>query len=108
MTLDAGDTDLGGSGPIIVDVSGATPSALVVAIGKDRNAYLLNRNNLGGVSAPLAQANVSTGTVIGAAAAYRTSLGTYVVLRPVSGTLTAFRITATNPPTIATGWSISS
>jgi outer membrane protein assembly factor BamB len=108
MTLDAGDTDLGGSGPIIVDVAGATPSALVVAIGKDRNAYLLNRSNLGGVSAPVAQAVVSTGTVIGAAAAYRTSTGTFVVLRPVSGTLTAFRITATNPPTIATGWSVAS
>jgi hypothetical protein len=108
MTLDAGDTDLSGSGPILVDVPGATPSALVVAIGKDRNAYLLDRNNLGGVSAPLAQANVSTGTIIGAAATYRTSTGTYVVLRPVSGTLTAFRITATNPPTIATGWSVSS
>ena len=108
MTLDAGDTDLGGSGPIIVDVPGATPSALVVAIGKDRNAYLLNRANLGGVSAPVAQAVVSTGTIIGAAAAYRTSTGTFVVLRPVSGTLTAFRITATNPPTIATGWSVAS
>jgi len=108
MALDAGDTDLGGSGPIIVDVPGATPSALVVAIGKDRNAYLLNRANLGGVSAPVAQANVSTGTIIGAAATYRTNTSTYVVLRPVSGTLTAFKITATNPPTIATGWSISS
>jgi hypothetical protein len=108
MSLDSSDTDLGGSGPIIVDVPGATPSALVVAIGKDHNAYLLNRNSLGGVSAPLASATVSTGTIIGAAATYRTSLGTYVVLRPISGTLTAFKITATNPPTIATGWSISS
>ena len=108
MSLDSGDTDLGGSGPIVVDVPGATPSALVVAIGKDRNAYVLDRTNLGGVSAPLAVANVSTGTIIGAAATYKTSNGTYVVLRPVSGTLTAFRITATNPPTIATGWSVSS
>jgi outer membrane protein assembly factor BamB len=108
MTLDAGDTDLSGTGPIIVDVPGATPSALVVAIGKDRNAYLLNRTNLGGVSAPVAQAVVSTGTVITAAATYRTTQGTFVVLRPVSGTLTAFKITATNPPTIATGWSVAS
>jgi len=108
MTLDAGDTDLGGSGPIIVDVPGATPSALVVAIGKDRNAYLLNRSNLGGVSAPVAQAVVSTNTIIGAAATYRTSTGTFVVLRPTTGTLTAFRITATSPPTIATGWSVAS
>ncbi len=108
MTLDAGDTDLGGSGPIIVDVPGANPSALVVAIGKDRNAYLLNRTNLGGVSAPVAQANVSTGTIIGAAATYRTNTSTYVVLRPTNNVLTAFKITATSPPTIATGWSISS
>ena len=108
MALDSGDTDLGGSGPVLIDVPGATPSALVLAIGKDRNAYLLNRSNLGGVSAPVAQANVSTSTVIGAAATYRTSTGTFVVLRPASGTLTAFRITATNPPTIAAGWSISS
>jgi outer membrane protein assembly factor BamB len=108
QALDTSDTDLGGSGPIIVDVPGATPSALVVAIGKDRNAYLLNRNNLGGVSAPVAQANVSGGTIIGAAATYRTNTSTYVVLRPISGMLTAFKITATNPPTIATGWTISS
>ncbi|MFZ1217732.1 MAG: plastocyanin/azurin family copper-binding protein, partial [Chthoniobacterales bacterium] len=109
-TLDGSDTDLGGSGPILVDVPGATPSALVVAIGKDHNAYLLNRANLGGVSAALAQASVGTTTTIQAACTYRTSLGTYVVLRPNSGggTLTAFKITAANPPTITTGWTISS
>ena len=108
MSLDSGDADLGGSGPILVDVPGATPSALVVALGKDGNAYLLNRNNLGGVSAPLAQSHVGSGTIIQAAATYRTALGTYVVFRANSSTLTAFRITATNPPTIATGWSVSS
>jgi hypothetical protein len=107
-SLDNFDTDLGGSGPIIVDVPGATPSALVVAIGKDHNAYLLNRANLGGVTAPVAQGSVGTSTVIGAAATYRTSTGTFVVLRPTTGTLTAFRITATSPPTIATGWSVAS
>ena len=69
---------------------------------------MLNRSNLGGVSAPVGQTNVSTGTIIGAAATYQTSNGTFVVLRPVSGTFTAFKITAANPPTIATGWSISS
>ena len=46
--------------------------------------------------------------IIQAAATYKTTNGTYVVLRPSTGTLTAFRITATNPPTIATGWSVSS
>ena len=49
LTLDNGDTDLGGTGAMLVDVPGATPSQLVVAFGKDRNAYVLNRNNLGGI-----------------------------------------------------------
>ncbi len=45
-TLDSEDLDIGGSGPLIVDVPGATPSKLVVALGKDGNAYLLDRTNL--------------------------------------------------------------
>ena len=107
-SLDSGDTDLGGTNPIIVDVPGATPSALVVALGKDHNAYLLDRTNLGGVTAPVAQSVVSSGLIINSPATYRTSQGTFVALRPVSGTLTAFKITPTSPPTIATGWSVSS
>ncbi len=108
QSLDSGDVDLGGSNPIVVDVPGATPSELIVAIGKDRNGYLINRNNLGGIVAPVAQAVVSSGQVINSAATYRTSQGTYVVLRPPNGTLTAFKITATNPPTITTGWTATS
>src|SRR3954469_13653714 len=107
MSLDSGDVDLGGTNAIIVDVPGATTSALVVAIGKDRNGYLLDRNNLSGIVAPVAQASVAAGPVINSAVSYRTSQGTFVALRP-SGTLTTFQITATSPPTIATGWSVSS
>ena len=58
--LDHSNLDLGGSGPLLVDVPGATPSSLVVALGKDGNAYLLNRDNLGGISAPVASSHVST------------------------------------------------
>src|SRR6185369_15908432 len=54
LNLDSFDEDLGSSGPLLVDVPGATPSHLVVARGKDRNAYLVNRDNLGGISAPIA------------------------------------------------------
>jgi hypothetical protein len=107
-SLDSGDVDLGGSNAIILDVPGATPSALVLALGKDRNGYLLDRANLGGISVPVAQAVVSAGQVINAAATYRTIQGTFVVLRPPNGTLTAFKITPANPPTIATGWTVSS
>ena len=51
LQLDDFDLELGGSGPLLVDVPGATPSHLVVALGKDGNAYLLNRSNLGGITA---------------------------------------------------------
>jgi hypothetical protein len=107
LALDQGDTDLGGTGALLVDVPGATPSALVVALGKDGNAYLLNRNTLGGISAPVAQSHVNTGTIIQAAATYRTTLSTYVVFRGNGSTTTAFRITATNPPTITGGWTLT-
>ena len=107
MSLDGGDTDLGGSGPIVVDVPGATPSALVVALGKDGFAYLTNRANLGGVSAPVASASVNTGTIIQAGASYRTSLGTYVVFRGSSSATRTFRINAASPPTITTTWAVT-
>jgi len=107
--LDGGDTDLGSSGPLLVDVPDATPSNLVVALGKDRNAYLLNRNNLGGIGAPVASLQVSDGRIIQAAAAYRTDQATYVAFRAGSQILSTFRITATNPPQIDTihGWNVN-
>lgn len=106
-TLDSRDTDIGSSGPLLVDVPGATPSSLVVAMGKDGNVYLLNRGSLGGISAPLAQSNVSSSTIIQAAATYRTALGTYVVLNGSSSQLIALRIGAASPPTITTAWTES-
>ena len=107
QSLDSGDTDLGGSGPVIVDVPGATPPHLVVALGKDGNAYLINRDNLGGISAPVASLHVSGNSIIQAAATYRTNQGTYVVFRANGSTLSAFRITATNPPAITAAWTKS-
>ena len=42
-----------------------------------------------------------------AAATYRTNQATYVVFRASSSSLSAFRITATNPPTIVPAWIVS-
>jgi hypothetical protein len=105
FALDAADLDLGGSGPLLVDVPGATPFHLVVALGKDGNAYLLNRDNLGGITAPIASLHTEQG-IVGAATTYRTNQGTYVACRAWTYTLSAFRITATNPPAIDTGWTV--
>jgi hypothetical protein len=106
QTLDTDDKDLGGSGPLLVDVPGATPSSLVVALGKDGNAYLLDRGNLGGIAAPVASSHVSNNVIIQAAASYRTNQGTYVVFRGNSSTLSAFRINPGDPPTITDAWSV--
>ena len=106
-SLDGGDVNLGGSGALLVDVPGATPSKLVVSLGKDGNAYLLNRTNLGGVSTPVAQAGVSGSRIIQAAASYRTSGGSYVAFRATGSTVSAFRITSTDPPTIVSAWSVT-
>jgi hypothetical protein len=107
VSLDLADADLGGSGPLVVDVPGANPSQLVVALGKDGNAYLLNRTNLNGVYAPIAQAHVSTNSIIQGAATYQTAQGTYVVFCGNGNQLIAFRIGATAPPTIQSAWTVN-
>jgi PQQ enzyme repeat len=107
LSLDNSDTDLGGVSATVIDVPGATPSQLVLALGKDRNAYLLNRTNLGGITAPVAQANVSGTTLRGTSAVtYRTSQGTYFAFHDDGNAVTAYKITATNPPGIMSAWSM--
>ena len=105
LDLDNVDADLGGSGALLVDVPGATPSHLVVALGKDQKGYLLNRDNLGGISTPIDSSSVGNNSIIQGAATYRTNQSTYVAFRSDRSTLSAFRITAASPPAIATGWS---
>lgn len=110
--LDDKDIDLGGTGPVLLDLPGPAPTKLLVGLGKDGNIYLVDRNNLGGVGKALAVTKVSKSAVINAAAAYTTSQGTYVVFRGKgsdcpdgqSGDLTAVRILPGNPPTVKTAW----
>ena len=109
--LDANDVDLGGTAPILFDLPGAHPSALVVALGKNGKAYLANRTKLGGVRRAPASATVASGAIITGAAAYTTPTATYVVFKGAgarcpgrAGDLTAIRIGAASPPTIATAW----
>ena len=105
LSLDNSDTDLGGVSATVIDVPGATPSQLVLALGKDSNAYLVNRNNLGGITSPVAQANVS-GTNRGiSAVTYHTSQGTYFAFHNDAGAVRAYKVTPTNPPTIVFAWS---
>jgi len=112
MALDNGDLDIGGSGAVLFDLSGATPSQLAIALGKDGYAYLLDRNRLGGVSDPVAVAHVASDSIINAAAVYTTASATYVAFRGrgimctagTSGDLTTIKILPGSPPTIAGSW----
>src|SRR6266481_5229574 len=107
FTLDQGDTDLGGCSATVIDVPGGTPSKLVLALGKDGKGYLLNRNNLGGIAAPVASANLPTAVRGQSAATYRTSQGTYFVFHTESNAVAAYKVTPTNPPSIVSAWTMS-
>ncbi|PYK27288.1 MAG: hypothetical protein DME59_05245 [Verrucomicrobia bacterium] len=107
INLDEGDIDLGGVSATVIDVPGATPSQLVLALGKDSNAYLVDRNNLGGVTSPVAQAGVSGINRGTSAVTYHTSQGTYFAFHNEANAIRAYKITPTNPPTITFAWSMS-
>jgi len=79
-SLDASDLDLGGSGALVVDAPGFTPSQLVLAFGKDGNMFALDRNNLGGIGAQKAVLRVMNGQIVNASAAVTTPSGTFVTL----------------------------
>src|SRR6266536_468193 len=105
--LDGGDTDLGGVSAMLINVPGANPSQLVLVLGKDGNAYLLNRNNLGGIATPVAQLSVPTAVRGQSAATYRTSQGTYFVFHTEGNAVSAYKVNPTNPPIISSAWTVS-
>jgi len=113
-SLDAGDVDLGGSNPLPLNVLGAGGNqALILALGKDRKAYLLDRNNLGGIGGQLAVATVAQRLILASPASY--PLGNDVMVAfdapgsqcPASsrgGDLTVLKIRAGSPPAMSTAW----
>jgi hypothetical protein len=111
-TLDSSDADL--TGPAMpLDLPDATPSALLVSFDKLGNVYLLSRDDLGGIGAPVAKLQAAGG-IINTSALYRTASGTYVVFRAhgvaacpgvtASSSLVAVEITAGAPPTLSLAW----
>jgi len=110
--LDSADSDIGGTGPVLLDIAGAAHSALVIGLGKDGNAYLLDRSTLGGISDPMVLAPVASGTIINAAAAYSTAQGSYVAFKGTgsrcpsgqSGGLVALKISAGSSPAVSVAW----
>jgi len=78
--MDAADQDLGGTEalPFDIPVAGAAPAKRLIAFGKDGNAYLVDRTDLGGIGGALAVVPVSTGAIRTAPAIYATPGGAMV------------------------------
>jgi hypothetical protein len=111
-SLDDRDADLGGTNPLLFDVPRANaPQPLVLALGKDRRAYLLDRRHLGGVGGSLAAETVATGPIRTAPAAYPAPDGVFVAFEGEGancpsrvGNLTALEVRPGAPPTLSTAW----
>jgi hypothetical protein len=117
--LDERDADLGGSNPLVLNVpsgeapSNASPRPLVLALGKDARAYLLDRNNLGGIGGSLASKTVSTRPIRTTPAAYPADDGVFVAFQSPGANcpaarggdnLTVLHIRASSPPSLDTAW----
>jgi outer membrane protein assembly factor BamB len=112
--LDAHDLDLGGTAPIPLDVpSGGGVRKLILAIGKDGVAYLLDRDNLGGVGGELASAHVTPARAIASPAVWSAGDGVFVALEvegancppdPSGKGLLVLKISADPKPAISTAW----
>jgi hypothetical protein len=112
--LDAEDADLGGTNPLPVAVpAGRGFERLVLALGKDGRAYLLDRNNLGGIGGQLVADTVSNGPIRTAPAAYPAGDRVMVAFegqgadcpdRRSGDALTVLSIGAGAPPALATAW----
>lgn len=119
--LDGLDADLGGTNPLPLDLptEGGT-QALVLALGKDRRAYLLDRQNLGGIGGALRVETVSSEAIRTAPAAYPGDEAVFVAFQgqgascPSRGFggragstgvgLTMLKIGVGSPPSIGTAW----
>jgi hypothetical protein len=86
--------------------------ALILALGKDRKAYLLDRSNLGGIGGQLAVDTVSQSLILTAPAVYPAGEGTYVAFEapgarcPHAGEsgLTVLQVKSGSPPAMTTAW----
>jgi outer membrane protein assembly factor BamB len=112
--LDEADADLGGVAPLPIDVpSGQGVTPLLVALGKDGKAYVLDRDNLGGIGGALVVERVAAQEIITAPAAYRIGDAAYVAFqgqrllcpeRSEGASLAVLRITAGARPEMRVAW----
>lgn len=109
--------DLGSSSPVLFSMPGSTPADLVLAMGKNGHAYLLDAAKLGGVGGEISTVAVSDGGIAGgmiqAAAVYPTPGGTIAAFRSNllpkmcmtgMGNYAALKVTPGSPPKLSMAW----
>jgi len=119
--LDQMDLDLGGTGPVVVDIAGTTPSSLVIAYGKSGVVHVLDRSNLGGVAAGATGMPVTTGQGVYSAqptttqirngpVAYTTGGTTYTAFQAncTGGDLLALKFATSGTPSYSQAWCVNS
>jgi hypothetical protein len=80
--LDLRDADLGGTNPLPLAVPMENGSqALVLALGKDGRAYLLDRYNLGGIGGSMVVETISKVSIHTAPVTYPTTNGVFVAFQ---------------------------
>lgn len=111
--LDQRDADLGGTNPLPLQLpSGGGTRLLLLALGKDERAYLLDPLNLGGIGGGLIAERVAAYAIRTAPAAFPVGDGMLVALQgrgsqcPAGqrGDLTLLKIGAGPPPVMRTAW----
>ncbi len=112
--LDGADMDLGGTAAIPLDVPTAKGvRKLIFAIGKTGDAYLLDRDNLGGIGPGLLSAHVMANRTMASPAIWGGDDGVFVAVQgygancPPDKTgkgLAALKIRANPAPSIETAW----
>jgi hypothetical protein len=110
--LDAADADLGGTNPLLLSLPGASTSELVLALGKDGKAYVLDRRKLGGIGGSILMNKVSRSAIRTSPAYFPANDAALVAFQGagvecpggIGGDLTVAKITAGSPPALATAW----
>ena len=113
--LDRRDADLGGTSPLLINLSSSgAVSRFVMALGKNGKAYVLSRDNLGGIGGGLASRQVSSYSIRTAPAVFPGKDGSTYVVFPATGfmcpaaasisSIGALELRAGPAPSISIAW----
>jgi hypothetical protein len=106
--LDHSDTDISGSGVLLLDLPGAAKPHLAVVLGKDTKMYILDRTNLGGAAVtPPFSGSVAASEIINAPSVYTTTKATWVTFKapcPGGGPSTVNAVQITNAAKAGMAW----